>query len=173
MNVLELFKNIETFVFDVDGVLTDGSFLVLESGEMARRMIVKDGYALQLAIKKGYKIFIISGSSKSAVDLRLRNLGIQDIYFKIKDKCAFLLELQRENGFDMNKTLFMGDDIPDLPVLNIVGLSTCPQDAVEEVKNISKYVSPMAGGYGCVRDVIEKVLKLRGDWALDKEIAST
>jgi len=173
MNVLSSYQTIDTFIFDIDGVLTDGNFLVLESGEMARSMNVKDGYAMQLAIKKGYKIFIVSGSAKSAVDQRLRNLGITEIFFKIKDKKAFVEELQRNHGFSFASTLFMGDDMPDLPVYELVHLSCCPADAADELRQMAKYISLKKGGEGCVRDVIEKVLKLNGHWDGAREVAST
>ncbi|MCH5597159.1 KdsC family phosphatase [Niabella ginsengisoli] len=172
MNVLSSFKQVDTFVFDVDGVLTDGSVLVLENGEMARRMNIKDGYALQLAIKKGYRIFIVSGSSPSAVEQRLNYLGISEIYFRIKDKKEFVQNLAEQHAFDMSRVLFMGDDMPDLPVFDIVGLSCCPADAVSDLKSAAKYISIKNGGEGCVRDVIEKVLKVKGDWKDTASVAS-
>lgn len=172
MNILSSFREIDTFIFDVDGVLTDGGLLVLEGGEMARRMNVKDGYALQLAIKKEYRIFIVSGSSPSAVDTRLRNLGITEIHFRVKDKQAFVKELATKHQFNLKRTLFMGDDIPDLPVMEVVALSCCPADAVSEVRAAAKYISEKKGGEGCVRDVIEKVLKLNDHWTADSTVVS-
>ena len=173
MNVLNSFKEVTTFIFDVDGVLTDGRVLVLESGEMARTMNVKDGYALQLAIKKGYKIFIVSGSSRSAVEKRMNYLGIQHIFFSVKDKGTFVKELAVEHGFDLNRCLFMGDDMPDLPVFDKVGLGCCPADAVTDIKAVARYISLKKGGDGCVRDVIEKVLKINGHWDTVPSVAST
>lgn len=173
MNVLSSFKKVTTFIFDVDGVLTDGRVLVLESGEMARTMNVKDGYALQLAIKKGYKIFIVSGSSRSAVEKRMNYLGIQDIFFGIKDKGAFVADLADQHGFDLAGCLFMGDDMPDLPVFGKVGLGCCPADAVNDIKAVAQYISSKNGGDGCVRDVIEKVLKINGHWDTVSSVAST
>ena len=173
MNVLSSFKKVTTFIFDVDGVLTDGTVLVLESGEMARRMNIKDGYALQLAVKKGYRIFIVSGSSRSAVEKRMNYLGIKDVYFGVKDKSTFIAGLAAQHGFDLADCLFMGDDIPDLAVLRIVGLACCPADAAGEIKAAAGYISSEKGGEGCVRDVIEKVLKINGDWETITTIAST
>ncbi len=164
MNILSSFKQIDTFIFDIDGVLTDGSVLVLESGEMARLMNVKDGYALALAIKKGYKIFITSGSSPNPARIRLNNLGIKNVYFRVEDKGVFVKKLIEEFSLNPNNILYMGDDMPDVPVFDVVAISSCPLDAVCEVKNAAKYVSIKKGGEGCVRDVIEKVLKMRGDW---------
>lgn len=172
MNILNNFKQINTFIFDVDGVLTDGRMLVLESGEMVRSMNVKDGYALQLAVKKGYNIFIVSGSAASGVAQRLKNLGIAEIYFKVSDKKKLVEDLQIQHGFDLNKTAFMGDDIPDLPVFDLVHISCCPADAVDEIRNAAKYISAKKGGEGCVRDLIEKVLKLNDHWN-DATVAST
>ena len=173
MNVLSRFKQIDTFIFDVDGVLTDGTVLVLETGEMARRMNIKDGYALQLAIKKGYRIFIVSGSSPSAVQQRLAYLGISEIYFNVKDKKNFVLELIKKHVLNTESILFMGDDMPDLPVFDVVGLSCCPKDAVTDLTNVAQYVSHKNGGEGCVREVIEKVMKLNDDWEVSSAIAST
>lgn len=173
MNILSNFQRVNTFIFDVDGVLTDSNILVLESGEMARRMNVKDGYALQLAVKKGYRIFIVSGSSPSAVEVRLKNLGITHIFFRVQDKRAFVQELAAKHGFNLEETLFMGDDMPDLPVFDVVHLSCCPADAVSEIKNAATFVSAKKGGEGCVREVIEKVLKINNHWAADPSVVST
>lgn len=172
MNVLSSFKQIDTFIFDIDGVLTNGSVLVLESGEMARLMNVKDGYAIALAIKKGYKIFITSGSSPNPARIRLNNLGVKDVFFRVADKGVFVRNLIEERGLNPENILYMGDDMPDLPVFDIVKLSCCPADAVTELRNAAKYVSTKKGGEGCVRDVIEKVLKMRGDWDGSPFIAS-
>ncbi|MFT4095014.1 MAG: 3-deoxy-D-manno-octulosonate 8-phosphate phosphatase [Niabella sp.] len=172
MNVLSSFKNINTFIFDVDGVFTDGSILVLESGEMARLMNTKDGYAIQLAIKKGYKIFVVSGAARSAVEKRLNYLGVTEIFFSVKDKKAFVLQLMQERGLEASGILFMGDDIPDLPVFDIVNASCCPADAVTDVRQAAKYISDRDGGRGCVRDVIEKVLKINGHWDTGIGLAS-
>lgn len=172
MNILAAFKPIKAFVFDVDGVLTDSTVLVLENGEQARRMNIKDGYALQLAVKLNYKVIVLSGADVSAVRGRLEKLGIQDNYFSIKNKQPFLADLAEKYGLNPSEILYMGDDIPDLEVMGWAGLPCCPEDAVPEVKNISSYISPLPGGKGCVRDVIEKTLKLNGHWLMDTNIAS-
>ena len=172
MNVLSLFKPITTFVFDVDGVLTDGTIQLLPNGEQSRKMNIKDGYALQLAVKKGYRIAIISGGRSESVVSRLQGLGIKDIYTGITDKQEKLQDYVFENDLQWEQVIFMGDDIPDYRAMQLVGLPVCPADAVPEIKSISRYISPIAGGNGCVREVIEKVLKLNGHWTIDEEIAS-
>ena len=172
MNVLEHFQDISTFVFDVDGVLTDGSVLLLDNGLQARTMNVKDGLALQMALKNGYNVLVISGGSSAPVINRLQYLGLTEIHLGLKDKLKFLEGYIQQNQLKWNQTLFMGDDLPDIPVLEKVGLPCCPADAVIEVRKISKYISPVNGGYGCVRDVIEKVLKLNDHWKYHSDISS-
>lgn len=172
MNVLELFKTVTTFVFDVDGVLTDGSLIILPDGLMARRMNIKDGYALQLAVKKDYHVVIISGGNSPEVQERLFKLGVKQVFMRVGDKKKLLEEYMQQNQLAYNEILFMGDDIPDYDVMGMVGLPCCPADAVAEIRQISKYISPVAGGFGCARDVIEKVLKLRNDWSIDTQIKS-
>lgn len=172
MNVLSNFKNIKAFVLDVDGVLTDGSLLLLDDGQMARRMSIKDGYALQLAIKKGYRIFVISGGSSDAVKLRLQKLGVNEVHMKVEDKKSKLVDWVLKNNLAKEQVLYMGDDIPDFEAMQLAGLPCCPADAVPEIKTISHYISPVSGGNGCVRDVIEKVLKLNDHWSMDESIAS-
>lgn len=164
MNILELFKPVKTFVFDVDGVLTDGTLQLLENGVLSRKMHIKDGYALQLAVKKGYHVAIISGGSSSQVEKRLHGLGITDIFLGVVDKKEKLEEYLSENELSPAHALYMGDDIPDYEAMKYVILRTCPNDASPEIKSICQYISPVNGGEGCVRDVIEKVLKLNGDW---------
>ena len=166
------FKNITHFIFDVDGVLTDGMVLVLENGLQARLMNTKDGYALQLAIKKGYRILIVSGALASPVTDRLNKLGITEVHMAVTDKRTFVLNYIETNGLDNSTILFMGDDMPDLPVMDIVGLATAPADAIDEMKHAATYISSKNGGKGCVRDVIERVLKARGDWMVVPGIAS-
>lgn len=172
MNVLEKFKHIKTFVFDVDGVLTDGSLLILNDGQMARRMNIKDGYALQLAVKKGYRVVVISGGTSDAVQERLLKLGVTDCFLKIDNKKNKLTEYVSAHQLSWDEILFMGDDIPDHAPMQLTGLPCCPADAVAEIKQVSHYISPVKGGEGCARDVIEKVLKLNGHWDLDTAIAS-
>ena len=160
----EYLHNITTFVFDVDGVLTDGSVLVTTNGEMLRTMNIKDGYALKTAVDKGYKICIISGGSNEGVRKRLNGLGIKDIYLGVQQKIERLQEYMTSNGISTDQLLYMGDDIPDIPVMQMAGLPCCPQDAVPEIKAISRYVSHKNGGKGAVRDVIEQVMKVQGKW---------
>jgi len=172
MNVLTIFKKIKAFVLDVDGVLTDSSVLVLNDGQQVRRMNIKDGYALQLAVKKGYHVLVISGANSDAVKIRLQKLGIADIHLNVRDKKEILLQYVQQHGLLWEEILYMGDDIPDLHVMKMAGLACCPADAVAEIRQISHYVSPVQGGEGCVRDVIEKVLKLNDHWYFDMEISA-
>jgi 3-deoxy-D-manno-octulosonate 8-phosphate phosphatase (KDO 8-P phosphatase) len=167
MNVLELFKKITVFVFDVDGVLTDGGLLVMPGMPPLRTMNVKDGYALQLAVKRGYKVVVISGGKSPEAAERLAMLGITDIFMQCEDKKAALVAIVEKYRLEKSEVLYMGDDIPDHAVMLLAGLPCCPADAAVEIKEISKYVSPVKGGHGCVRDVIERVLKLRGHWGID------
>ncbi len=172
MNVLEHFQGISTFVFDVDGVLTNGQVLLLENGLQARSMNIKDGLALQMAVKQNYQVLIISGGSSEPVIRRLQYLGLKEIHLGLKDKLKFMEGWMAENNVRWNEILYMGDDLPDIPVLQHAGLPCCPADSAIEVKKISKYISPVNGGYGCVRDVIEKVLKLNDHWNYSIEISS-
>lgn len=171
-NVLEHFKRIKAFVFDVDGVLATDLLLVLQDGELARQMNSKDGYALQLAVKKGYKVAIISGGTSLAVKERLVRLGVTDVFLSIKNKREVLEEYVKTNNLSYDEIIFMGDDIPDHECMTMVGLPCCPAAAVDEIKTISKYISPIKGGYGCGRDVIEKTLKLNNHWGIDTSVAS-
>jgi 3-deoxy-D-manno-octulosonate 8-phosphate phosphatase (KDO 8-P phosphatase) len=172
MNVLSLFKNITTFVFDVDGVLTNGLLLVLNDGQMARQMNIKDGYALQLAVKQGYRVLVISGGTSEPVKERLTKLGVAEVHMQVSNKKELLQQYVIQHSLQWDEILFMGDDIPDFQPMQLVGLACCPADAVMEIKQVSKYVSPANGGAGCVRDVIEKVLKLNGHWDLETGIAA-
>jgi 3-deoxy-D-manno-octulosonate 8-phosphate phosphatase (KDO 8-P phosphatase) len=172
MSVLKLFKPITTFVFDVDGVLTDGTIFLFDNGEQVRRMNIKDGYALQLAIKKGYRVVVISGANTEAVKTRLNKLGVHDVFMQVENKEEKLSEYIKTHQLDWKHILFMGDDIPDYAVMKKAGLSCAPADAVGAIRDIAKYISTVDGGKGCVRDVIEKVLKLNGHWEMDTGVAS-
>ncbi|MDB9754859.1 HAD-IIIA family hydrolase [Winogradskyella sp.] len=160
----ELLTDITTFIFDVDGVLTDGTITVTTDGEMLRTMNIKDGFALKTAIDAGYNMCIISGGSNEGVRKRLAGLGIKDIYLGAHNKIEQLDAYLNKNNIKKSQVLYMGDDIPDYPVMILAGLPCCPQDAVPEIKAISKYISHKNGGKGAVRDVIEQVLKVHGKW---------
>ncbi|RXP53059.1 HAD-IIIA family hydrolase [Lutibacter sp. HS1-25] len=161
----EIMPQITTFMFDVDGVLTDGIISVQTNGELTRSMSTKDGYALITAAKMGYHICIISGGDNEGVRKRLQGLGIKDIYLGAHDKMVQFHDYIEKHNIKPEQILYMGDDIPDFPVMKVVGLAACPKDAVAEVQDISHYISQKKGGKGCVRDVIEQVLKVQGKWA--------
>ncbi|EAQ41393.1 HAD family hydrolase [Polaribacter sp. MED152] len=160
----QLLPKISTFIFDVDGVLTNGMLTIMPSGELVRHMNVKDGYAMKIALNKGFRVCIISGGTNEAVRSRLAALGIEDIYLGAHDKIKQYNEIVEKYNLSAENVLYMGDDIPDLPVMQKVGLASCPNDAVPEIQNASKYISNIKGGEGCVRDVIEQVLKVQGKW---------
>jgi len=172
MNVLEQFKKITTFIFDVDGVMTDGSIGIVPGLEYLRTMNTKDGYVLQLAVKKGYNIAVITGGLSSPVVERMNSLGIKDVFQSVKNKIEVYERFIKDKNIVAEEILYMGDDIPDYWVMKEVGLACCPADAVQEIKAVAHYISPLNGGKGCVREVIEKVLKLNGDWEIDTIIKS-
>ena len=172
MNILENFKKITTFIFDVDGVLTDGTILVLENGLQARRMHIKDGFALQMAVRNHYHVLIVSGSNSPQVTNRLEKLGIKEVHMSVHDKKQLIEEYMQKNNLDKEQVLYMADDLPDLPVMEIVGLPCCPADAVNEIKEAVQYISPLPGGNACVRDVIEKVLRLNDHWHFREDVVS-
>ena len=157
-------QNITTFVFDVDGVLTDGTITITTNGEMLRTMHTKDGYAIKAALKAGFNVCIISGGTNEGVRERLKALGVTDIYLGAHHKKDELREYMDSYSIKPEQALFMGDDLPDYEVMQMVGLACCPQDAVPEIKAISHYISHKDGGKGCVRDIIEQVLKVQGKW---------
>lgn len=169
---LQKLKEISTFIFDVDGVLTDGSVQVTDSGQSLRTFNIKDGYAMQLAVKKGYNICIISGGDGVAMGKRFFNLGITDVFLGTGDKVAIFKQYLQDKNITAGEVLYMGDDIPDLKVMKLVGLPTCPADAVEEIKAISTFISPYYGGKTAVRDIIEKVMKVQGRWHDEKPNAA-
>lgn len=166
-NYKEYLNQITTFIFDVDGVLTDGSIQISTEGELLRTMNIKDGYALKTANRAGFTVCIISGGKNEGVKMRLRGLGLTDIYLGIEDKVEQMDEFFDIYAINPDEVLYMGDDIPDYYAMQKIGLPCCPQDAVAEIKNISKYVSHKKGGKGCVRDVIEQVMKVQGKWIDD------
>ena len=165
MNHLEAFRYVHTLLFDVDGVFTNSELLVLESGQLLRSMSVRDGLAIKLAIRAGLRVAIITGGASQGVVSRMRALGIKDVFSGVEDKLATYEAYRNRHQLESHDhILYMGDDLPDYPVMRRVGLPTCPADAVPEIRRIAQYVSPFVGGSGCVRDVIEKVLKLQGRW---------
>lgn len=161
----EIMPQISTFIFDVDGVLTNGMVTIFPNGELVRKMNVKDGYALKMTVSTGYNVCIISGGTNEGVRMRLQGLGITDIYLGVHNKIDVFEEYLEMNNISAEHVLYMGDDIPDIPVMKKVGLATCPKDAAPEIQQISKYISQKKGGNGCVRDVIEQVLKVQDNWA--------
>lgn len=165
--MLAQLKNIFVFVLDVDGVLTDGTLLVMPNGVLIRKMNIKDGYALQLAIKKGYQVWVISGGNSEEVVYRLNKLGVKEVHMQVADKAAVLQQLLVQYKVEPSACLYMGDDIPDLLPMKMVGFPSCPSNAVQCIKEVSKYISPIKGGEGCVREVIEKVMLIKGDWNED------
>lgn len=173
MNILERFASVTSFVFDMDGVLTDGTIWVFPGNEFIRQMNIKDGYALQLAIKKGYRIAVITGSHSVPIQERLAALGVTDFFQRVQQKKAQLNAYLVQHRLNKNEVLYMGDDIPDYEVMQSAGIACCPADAAAEIKTIADYISPLPGGKGCVRDVIEKVLKINGHWETDTEVRST
>ena len=163
-NYKENLKNIKAFIFDVDGVLTDGKLLISETGELLRSMNVKDGFAMKFAIDNGFKIGIISGGTNEAVRKRLSDLGIEEIHLKSHNKIVPFNNFKDKYGLQVENILVMGDDIPDIPIIKAAGIGCCPQDAVQEVKNSSDYISQKSGGMGAVRDIIEQVMKIHKKW---------
>lgn len=165
MNHLESFSAIHTFIFDVDGVLTNNEILITEAGELLRKMNVRDGLAIKIALDKGYRIAIITGGRSEGVKKRLEALGIKDIYAGISNKLEAFEEFMETYDLDPIGVLYMGDDLPDYQVMRRVGMATCPKNSAPELFPIANYISPYNGGEGCVRDVIEKVLRLKGEWS--------
>lgn len=159
----ERLSAITTFLFDVDGVLTTGEVMLM-NGSVIRTLNSKDGYAIQYAVKKGYRVLIVTGGNSQDVKDRLEGLGAQKVVLRSSDKLVVYEQLKQEFDFTDGQALYMGDDIPDIPVMRLVGVSTCPQDAAVEVKALCHYQSPLNGGKACVRDVIEQVMRLHGKW---------
>jgi len=167
MNYKEGLNRITTFIFDVDGVITNGDIL-LYNDEVIRTLNSRDGYALQYANKMGYRILIITGGSSEEVKKRLLNVGVQEVVLNSRNKVDDYKILQAKYSFKDEEVLYMGDDIPDYQVMKMVGVSACPQDASVEIKSISDYQSPYNGGRHCVRDVIEQTLRNQGKWFSDQ-----
>ena len=172
MNALAEFKRVTTFIFDIDGVLTDSTVLLLDNGLQARRMNIKDGLGLQMAIKNGFRVITISGSYSEPVIQRLKKLGVDEVSMSVINKKEFVRQYIEDNKLDWKEILYMADDLPDLELMRMVGLPCCPADAVPEILELSKYISPVNGGFGCARDVIEKVLRVQDKWIFHEDVVS-
>ncbi|MBG0783401.1 MAG: HAD-IIIA family hydrolase [Bacteroidales bacterium] len=166
-NYKALLTKVNTFIFDYDGVMTDGKIMLNNEGEPLRNANVKDGYALQLIQKLGYNVAVISGGYSPSMHKRFEALRISDVYLGIDDKIIVLKDYMQKKGITPEQIVYMGDDIPDYQVMEYVGVPVCPSDAAEEIKRISVYISHQSGGNGCVRDIIEQVLKVQGKWMND------
>ncbi len=166
-NYKEILININTLIFDYDGVLTDGTVLTTENGDQLRTGYVRDGYALHLAIKKGYNVAIISGGTSTSILKRCETLNLKDVYIGIGNKIETFKNYIAQKNVSSDQVLYMGDDIPDYKVMQMVGLPSCPADAAEEIKSVSKFISSYKGGHGCVRDIIEQLMKVQGKWMND------
>ncbi len=165
-NFKQKLPRIKTLLFDVDGVLTNGQVFLMESGEFVRNMNSKDGYALQLAVKKGYRIAMITGGSSQIVKNALRGLGIEDVFLKQHDKLQCYKDYINEHNLNEEEILYMGDDLPDYEVMKRVGVATCPKNAAHEIKEICLYISNINGGEGCVRDIVEQVMRSQDKWEI-------
>jgi 3-deoxy-D-manno-octulosonate 8-phosphate phosphatase (KDO 8-P phosphatase) len=169
MNYKEIFKNITTVVLDVDGVLTNGDIILMPGMQPVRKMNAKDGYAMQLAVRNGIRMAIITGGRSPEVKERLQGLGITDIYLGASSKMESYEDLKMCYDLTDDEILYMGDDLPDYDIMKIVALAAAPQDAAPEIKSVADYVSPVNGGKGCVRDVLEQLLKIQGKWARSED----
>ncbi len=161
-------QKIRAIIFDVDGVLSAETITLSATGEPLRTVNIKDGYAIQLAVKLGLRIAIMTGGNTEAVRLRYERLGVQDIYMGCSVKIQTYEQFLTNYGFTDEEVLYMGDDIPDLEIMQRVGCPVCPADACPEVQQTSIYVSQLRGGYGCGRDVIEQTLRAQGKWQMDE-----
>ena len=166
-NYKEMLRHINTFIFDYDGVLTDGMVIMTSQGEGHRISSVKDGYAIQLAVKNGYNVAVISGAVSKSLEHRMKALNVHDLFMGIENKIECFHQYLADKNLKPEQVLYMGDDIPDYEVMLESGVSTCPADAAEEIKKIAKYISHSNGGKGCARDVIEQVMKVQGKWMSD------
>ncbi len=162
--------HVKAFAFDVDGVFTDGSVYLYPEGEFIRSMNIKDGYAVQYCVKQGYPVAVITGGNSDVIRKRFLYLGVTDIYLKSTDKLQDYEDFRFKYQLNHENILYMGDDLPDYEIMKKVGIPTCPSDAVEEIKQISSYISDKNGGHGCVRDVIEQVLRLHNKWMIEGAI---
>ena len=164
MSYKEKLVKIKNFFFDVDGVFTDGSIIVDNSGNELRVFSTRDGIAVKLATDKGYNFCVISGGKNEGVRKRLNKLGIKNVYLGVNNKKEVFKSFMNDNNLKTTETMFMGDDIPDIQILKMVGLSCCPNDAANEVREVVDYISIKKGGEGCVRDIIEQILTIQKNW---------
>ena len=162
--MLSLFKDVEAVIFDVDGVLSPSNVLILENGQLLRQTSTRDGYAIKYAIRSGLKVAIITGGKSDGVIRRYNNLGVVDIFAGVEDKIEAFEDYIYAYDLNPEKIIYVGDDLPDYEVMKKVGFPCCPNDAATEIKAISKYISPVNGGFGVARDILEKVMKLNGTW---------
>lgn len=167
-NYKALLTQVNTFIFDYDGVMTDGKLMLQHNGQPLRTANVKDGYSLQLAVRLGYRVVIISGGISKSVENRFDALKITDVFLGVSNKLEIFEKYVKDNNLKAENIVYMGDDIPDYKVMKRVGVPVCPADAVEEIKDISIYISDKTGGHGCVRDIIEQVLKVQGKWMTEE-----
>lgn len=168
-NFKEEIVKTEAFIFDVDGVMTDGGIIPLADGDFIRKYNAKDGYAIAYAMRMGYRVCIITGGRGETLRHRMEMLGVKDLYMDCIDKMAAMRDFFARYGLDPSNVIYMGDDIPDLECMRAVGIPVCPADAAPEVLEAARYVSEFDGGKGCVRDIVEQVLRVRGDWAKDSK----
>ncbi len=162
-------KKIRAVIFDVDGVLSSETMPLHPSGEPMRTVNIKDGYAIQLARKLGLRIAILTGGNTNSVRLRYEHLGVEDIFMGCDVKINVYEEFLKKYGLSDEEIIYVGDDIPDYEIMSRCGCPCCPSDACTDIKRISRYVSKVAGGYGCGRDIIEQVLRAQGRWMNDAE----
>ncbi|MBX7093952.1 MAG: HAD-IIIA family hydrolase [Flavobacteriales bacterium] len=171
MTYKEKLHKIKTFIFDFDGVLTDGVVYLMPPRDFIRTMHVRDSYAIQYAVKKGYRVAIITGGNSEMVKERMAYLGVTDVFLRASDKLKVFKEYTADHHLDYSEILYIGDDLPDYHVMKQVGLSVCPNDAAEEIRGMVDYVSPRKGGEGVVREMIEQTLKVQGKWFDQNELS--
>lgn len=164
MNYKAKLHDIKAFVFDYDGVISDGNIWSADDKIIVRSGNVKDGYAIQYALRKGYTVAVLSGGNGASIQARMKMLGVEDVYLGSHRKMEIFENFLKEKSLKAEQVLYVGDDIPDYDVMKAVGVAACPADAAEEIKSVADYISRRTGGHGCVRDVIEQVLRLQGQW---------
>lgn len=163
-NYKEKLKSITTFIFDFDGVMSDGKVWVLDEENQIRNANVKDGYAIHNAVQKGYRVVVISGGNSNSIPSRMHYLGVTDVFTQVRYKKDCFETYLKEHHLNPEEVLYMGDDIPDYEIMQMAGVACCPADAAIEIQEVADYISIKKGGDGCVRDVIEQVMRLHGKW---------